>query len=80
MQGQRPCVVNDSDFMKIIKLTRPALDPGRNLEFQAREAQGGLMDFVLSQAVPHGWLEMELVEEDQPATRSLSRRWATPAE
>lgn len=51
--------------MKIIKLTRPAIDdPQRHLEIQAREAQSGLMDFVLAQARPAGWLEMELLDEE----------------
>jgi hypothetical protein len=64
--------------MKIIKLTRPALtDPQRHLELQAREAQAGLMDFVLSQAPPSGWLEVEILDppsQAEPAAPAKLRR------
>lgn len=54
--------------MKIIKLTRPALtDPRRHLELQAREAQAGMTDFVMAMAEPSGWLEVELLAEQDEA-------------
>ena len=63
--------------MKIVKLTRPALsDPQRHLELQAREAQSGLMDFVMSQAAPCGWLEVEVLDDDRDADRPAYPRSA----
>lgn len=60
--------------MKIVKLTRPALtDPQRHLELQAREAQSGLMDFMLSQAAPSGWLEVELLDQESPLDPALPK-------
>lgn len=64
--------------MKIVKLTRPALtDPQRHLELQAREAQSGLLDFMLSQAAPSGWLEVEVLDQQTtpvPAAPRSARR------
>jgi hypothetical protein len=60
--------------MKIVKLTRPALtDPQRHLELQAREAQSGLLDFMLSQAAPSGWLDVEILDEQAPLAPTLPK-------
>jgi hypothetical protein len=61
--------------MKIIKLTRPALDPQRNLELQMREAQAGLSDFLHSVAEPSsGWLSIELLADEPAAEEQPSQR------
>lgn len=61
--------------MKIIKLTRPALDPRRHLELQVREAQAGLTDFVQSVSEPaSGWLEIELLPKDEPTMAEIPAR------
>jgi hypothetical protein len=59
--------------MKIIKLTRPALDPRRDLQLRMQEVQHGLSDFVQAMAPPAGWLEIELLEDapEVPETQSL---------
>jgi len=59
--------------MKIIKLTRPALDPRRDLQLRMQEVQYGLSDFVQAMAPPAGWLEIELLEDvsEAPETQSL---------
>jgi hypothetical protein len=61
--------------MKIIKLTRPALDPRRHLELQMREARAGLSDFVQSVAEPvSGWLEVELLPDEPAVDEARPRR------
>jgi len=60
--------------MKIIKLTRPALDPHRDLHLRMQEVQHGLSDFVQAMAPPAGWLEIELLEDASEAPETLSKR------
>lgn len=64
--------------MKVVQLVRPALDPRRDLELRMREVQAGLTDFVQSTAPPSGWLNVELLEDDDrtasPAPSRASRR------
>jgi hypothetical protein len=60
--------------MKVIKLVRPALEPRRHLELQVREAQSGLVDFVMAMAQPtSGWLEVEVLPAE-PETEADSPR------
>lgn len=62
--------------MKIIQLTRPALDPDRHLELHMREAQAGLEDFVQAMSPPSGWLSVEILadEADQVTGEPVVRR------
>lgn len=60
--------------MKVIKLVRPALEPRRHLELQVREAQSGLVDFVMAMARPtSGWLEVEVLPAEPEAAESRPR-------
>lgn len=57
--------------MKIIQLTRPALDPRRNLHLRMQEVQAGLSDFTQAMAPPEGWLEIELLDTADNHSKTL---------
>jgi hypothetical protein len=63
--------------MKIVKLVRPALQPQRHLELQVREAQTGLVDFVMAMAAPtSGWLDVEVLGVEPETTQNAPLRAA----